>query len=424
MKKRVYQAVTIKKINIEKLLGFTSEKRIVFSVDAAKEDFFGALLTEEKVVLQTIKWRSPDNVKQILDLLEGLKAKRLEVVLEPTGTYGDAFREQAQKRGFPIYLMSPKRVHDAREIFDGVPSSHDAKAASIIGKLHLDGLSKLWPEKSEKQRQLSAALSMADIYHRQYHDNLNRLEAQLAKVWPELPKILPLTSASLPALLMTYGSPYKAAANGKTVRALLKKASNSALPHSKIEKVIESAANTIGVAMISEEDEAIRRLAEEIDRNRLALRESRKKVERIMSSADLPDGIREMSAAAGAITTATLLCKLGEPTSYDSAGAWLKAAGLNLKERSSGMYKGVLKITKRGPGSVRRYLYMMALRYINSDGVIKRWYAKKVKRDGGKKRKAIVSLMRKLLSGLWRVGRDGVAFDSDKLFDKAKLPAV
>jgi transposase len=424
MKKRVYQAVTIKKINIEKLLEFTSSKRIVFSVDAAKEDFYGALLNEEKIVLQTIKWQSPDNVEQMLDLLEGLKAKRLEVVLEPTGTYGDTFREQAQKRGFPIYLMSPKRVYDAREIFDGVPSSHDAKAASIIGKLHLDGLSKTWPEKSERQRQLAAALSMADIYHRQYHDNLNRLEAQLARVWPELPRILPLTSASLPALLMSYGSPRKTVADAQNARDLLKKTSNSALSHSKIGKVIESAANTIGVAMILEEEEAIERLAAEIERNRVALRESKKKVERIMSSADLPDGIKKMSAAAGAITTATLLCKLGEPTLYDSAGAWLKAAGLNLKERSSGMYKGVLKITKRGPGSVRRYLYMMALRYIGFDEVTKRWYAKKVKRDGGKKRKAIVALMRKLLSGLWRVGRDGVAFDSDKLFDKARLPAV
>lgn len=424
MKKRVYQAVTIKKVSNEKLLELTLDKRIVFSVDAAKEVFFGALLTEEKVVLQTIKWRSPDDVEQMLDLLEGLRAKRLEVVLEPTGTYGDAFREQAQKRGFLIYLMSPKRVYDAREIFDGVPSSHDAKAASIIGKLHLDGLSKPWPEKSEKQRQLAAALSMADIYYRQYHDNLNRLEAQLARVWPELPGILPLTSASLPALLMSYGGPHKAVADAQNVRDLLKKASNSALSHSKLEKVIAGAANTIGAEMIREEEDAIEKLAAEIERNRLSLRESRKAVERIMSSSDLTEGIKKMSAAAGAITTAILLCKLGDPTLYDSAGAWLKAAGLNLKERSSGMYKGVLKITKRGPGSVRRYLYMMALRYIGFDEVTKRWYAKKVKRDGGKKRKAIVALMRKLLSGLWRVGRDGVAFDSDKLFDKAKLPAV
>jgi len=320
--------------------------------------------------------------------------------------------------------MRPKRVHDASELFDGVPSSHDAKAASIIGRLHLDGLSKPWPEKEERQRQLASALSVADIYHRQYYDNLNRLEALLAKFWPELPKILLLTSASLPALLMEYGSPLKASSDTQQLREVLKKAGNSALSHSKVEQIIESAKCTIGIAMIAEEEDAVKSLAAEVNRNRLALREAKKKVERIMTLEDLPQGMKKMSAAAGAVTSALLICKLGNPSQYDSAGAWLKAAGLNLKERSSGMYKGVLKITKRGPGSIRRHLYMMALRYINSDDVVQKWYAKKVKRDGGKKSKAIVALMRKLLAGLWRVGRDGVAFDSSKLFDTRKLPAV
>jgi len=74
----------------------------------------------------------------------------------------------------------------------------------------------------------------------------------------------------------------------------------------------------------------------------------------------------------------------------------------------------------RTPYPHNAYVSLWKCRYINFDEVTKRWYAKKVKRDGGKKRKAIVALMRKLLSGLWRVGRDGVAFDSDKLFAKAR----
>jgi hypothetical protein len=27
-----------------------------------------------------------------------------------------------------VFMQSPKRVHDAREVFDGVPSLHDAKS--------------------------------------------------------------------------------------------------------------------------------------------------------------------------------------------------------------------------------------------------------------------------------------------------------
>jgi transposase len=424
LKKRVYQAVTVGKVNIEKLLVQTLDKRIVFSVDVAKEIFFGTLYSERKEVLQTIKWKSPNDVELMLELLKGLKTARLEVVMEPTGTYGDAFREQVEKQGFPVFLVSPKRCHDLREVYDGVPSSHDAKAAAVIGKMHFDGLSTPWPEKDERQRRLLAGLSMVDTYQRQYHDNLNRLEAQLSRYWPELPEILSTTSASLPCLLKAYGGPRKVAADTENSRDVLRKSGHGALSHTKVEKVLSSASGTIGVTMIPAEEEALMALAKEIDRNRVALREAKRKVEKIMGGAEQSSGVTEMSRAVGVITCAILLCKIGDPGSYDSAGAWLKAAGLNLKVRSSGKYMGILKITKRGPGAVRRYLYMAVLRFINNDEIVRRWYGKKVKRDGGRKGRAIVALMRKLAVGLWKAGRDGVPFDSAKLFDTTRLSAV
>jgi len=51
--------------------------------------------------------------------------------MEPGGTYGDALLWQRRQAGIALYRVSPKRVHDAAEVFDGVPSLHDAKAADI-----------------------------------------------------------------------------------------------------------------------------------------------------------------------------------------------------------------------------------------------------------------------------------------------------
>ncbi len=420
MKKRVYRALAIRKVDIERLREFTSGNRIIFSVDAAKTDFYGAIYNESKDVGLTVKWKSPDEVGLMLEVLKGLESSSLEVVVEPTGTYSDAFREQIEKQGYPVYLVSPKRSHDASEVYDGVPSSHDAKSAAIIGKLHLEGLSKPWPRKSEQQRRLSAALLMARVHRRQLDDNTNRLEAQLARHWPELPRILSLESASLLGLLGTYGGPSEVKNDRENVYGLLRRIGRS-LAYDKQTEVIDSAVSTIGVPMIPPEEEAIKELAKEIDRNRVALRESKKKVRQIMEDVGVSPGLKEMSKVAGQITTAILWVALGEPVLYESSGAYLKAAGLNLKERSSGTYKGCLKITKRGSGQVRQYLYLAVLRLIRSDSLIRKWYAKKVARDGGKKGNAIVALMRKLLIGLWRVGRDGAAFDSSKLFDESRL---
>ena len=36
-------------------------------------------------------------------------------------TYGDGLRALLMSRGVSVFMQSPKRVHDAREVFDGVP---------------------------------------------------------------------------------------------------------------------------------------------------------------------------------------------------------------------------------------------------------------------------------------------------------------
>ncbi len=418
IKKKIYHTVDIKKVDINKLKEFTAGKRIVFSVDAAKRNFFGAFQNTDKETILNIKWQSPGEVGLLLTLLKKLEASQLEMAMEPTSTYGDALREQAEQEGVDVYLVSAKKCHDAREVFDGVPSSHDAKSAAIIGRLHLDGISKPWPKKSEEQRKLASEMIIAKIMRKQLDDNVNRLEAQLARYWPELPEILSLDSAALLGLLETYGGPKKVIENKEAAYETIKFKGRS-LTLSKLERVICSADDTIGVAMIEAEEEAIKKLAMEIDRNRVGLRESQKEIKKIMNKNKTRTD--EMSKVIGQVTTAVLWVALGDPLSYDSAGGYVKAAGLNLKERSSGEYNGCLKITKRGSGEVRQYIYLAVLRLIQSDGLIKKWYSKKVARDGGKKMKAIVALMRKLMRGLWKASCDGVPFDSQLLFDRTRL---
>ena len=100
---------------------------------------------------------------------------------------------------------------------------------------------------------------------------------------------------------------------------------------------------------------------------------------------------------------------------YEEPTSLVKALGLNLKERSSGKYKGELKITKRGPGICRFYLYLAVLRLIVWEPELKKWYDAKVLRDGGKvKNKAIIALMRKVVRALWHVAR-GAEFDASLL---------
>jgi hypothetical protein len=100
--------------------------------------------------------------------------------------------------------------------------------------------------------------------------------------------------------------------------------------------------------------------------------------------------------------------------------AFLKAMGINLKEKSSGKMQGQLKITKRGPSRVRQYLWLAVFRWIQTDPIANAWYQRKKRRDGGRASRAAVALMRKLAKALYHVAR-GAAFDSSKLFDVSRL---
>jgi hypothetical protein len=58
--------------------------------------------------------------------------------------------------------------------------------------------------------------------------------------------------------------------------------------------------------------------------------------------------IQSQKPAVGLTTACVLWMCLGDPQNYHSAGAYRKAMGLNLSERSSGMHQGKLKLSKRG----------------------------------------------------------------------------
>jgi hypothetical protein len=79
-------------------------------------------------VLHTICWKGPDQNPTVLSMLRSFRAAALTVedVMEPSGTYGDVLRHQLEQDAFPVFMVSGKCTHDAKEIFDGVPSLQEA----------------------------------------------------------------------------------------------------------------------------------------------------------------------------------------------------------------------------------------------------------------------------------------------------------
>jgi transposase len=127
-----------------------------------------------------------------------------------------------------------------------------------------------------------------------------------------------------------------------------------------------------------------------------------------------------IAPAVGATTAAVLVTEVGDPCKFPSSRAYLKAYGLNLKEKSSGKYQGRLRITKNGSGRARQYLWLAVSRWRKKDAIVQAWYEAKVKRDGGSRARAVVALMRKLVKALFHIAR-GAQMDTQRLFDTTRL---
>ena len=394
---------------------------VTIGIDVAKEKMVAAVVDQGEAVLKTVGWSHPVETHRFVAFIQALRetAAAVDVAMEPSGVYGDALRWQLFEAGFDVHRVSPKKSSDADEIYDGVPSSHDAKCAGIVAWLDMRGKSEEWPVGSEEERGLTAALWVLEVHAKQFRQNRNRLEATTARHWPELTHFLDLDTATLLELLSAFGGPQEVAARPEEARALMIKVGGSALDRAKVEAVLASAANTVGLPPIEEEVGLTKAVAEKARRNQKAERKARRHVEELAKAGE---STKHMQAFVGKTTAAVVVAAAGDPASYESPQALVKSLGLNLKERSSGkkQNRGV-HITKRGSGTARMFLYMAALRHIKGDRVVRAWYAKKVARDGGRyKVKAVVAVVRKLTLALWHVAR-GATFDARLLFDTRRL---
>lgn len=419
--KRTYRAVAVKSLVLSELESRFRGRRLGIGLDIAKTELKASVIDmSDDSIVAMWSWKAPDETRSFVRLVVSLsKVADVEVALEPTGTYGDVLRALLGAAGIPVFRVNPKHTIDASELYDGVPSQHDAKCASVVAWLHARKKSSPWRETAAAHRDLVAAADIMVLYDKQEHACVGRLEAKVARHFPELYGVLELGSATVLALLAQFGDPKSIAAAAAAARELMRRTGGPLLASDKIDRVIELARTTTGVPMTPGEREMMKMLAVETNRNRVNANAAAKHVEKLGANIE---SVRRVGEVIGKRTAAVLYAEAGDPGSYAVPAAYVKTLGLNLKIKNSGKPAdiGRLKITKRGSSVARVYLYLAVLRLIQSDACFAAWYKRKAERDGGLKMKAIVALMRKLATALWHVAR-GQSFTPARLFDTERL---
>jgi transposase len=410
---RIYRAKSVKNVELNQVVQGRGGGVAHVGVDVGK-----------RAILAVLRWgegferpwlvKNPEEVREFVGLLTELKRGReLRVAMEPTGTYGEVLRQALSDAGIRVERVNPKVAHDYAEVFDGVPSQFDGKDAAVVAELLALGKSQEWKYEapSEAEQEMAYWVDWMDAQRRQGMMWLGRLEALLARYWPEATRRLKLSSATLLRIVQHYGGP-KGLANDERALARMATWGGHHLALEKIRAVLGDARQTVGVRQGPVDMRRMQVCAGQA----LAARKEVARSKRQLTTLARGNGVIQAQARAVGVATACVLwVHLGDPRCYCCAAAYRKAMGLNLREYSSGQYQGRLRISKRGAAPVRRWLYFAALRWIRC-GPARRWYLRKRARDGDEAQRAVIGVMRKLAKGLHRVGTTGESFRPEQLF--------
>lgn len=421
-KKRTYRAIDVQTLNLDAVLSAFAEGAVVtVALDVAKRKFLCALATADGEIEQIVRFEHPSTTNVFLLLLDRLRehGRGVVAVMEPTGTYGDAIRHQLLERGIEVHRVSTKHVHDIAELYDRVPSKHDAKDACMIAWLHARGRSSPWPALPENRRRMRALLTQRDLFDEPLRRLFSQFEALLARHFPEFETFFDLSRRRTPyALLAAFPSPAELArAELIELDALIKGVTRRNADMLELARLRDAARTTHGVPMIEEERELVREMATEV----LHLLDRRRAIDTRIEAAAKDDAqVQSLRSVLGVVTAAVVIAHLGSPTDYRCAASFEKAAGLNLRESSSGTREGRKHISKRGPGRVRKYLFLASMRLVQTDPIVRAWYRARSSWKDDDKGKALVAVLRKLTRALFHIAR-GEPFDASKLFDIRRL---
>jgi transposase len=413
-KSKPYAALPVNRIDPESLTHGRDGRDLVVGIDVGKFDLFAVPRWADRDFGRPWRVANPDQIPDLVGLLLRLaEGRTLRVALEPSGTYGDALRQALHDHGLTGLRVSPKAAHDYAEIFDGVPSQHDGKDAAVVAELAALGKATVWPYAAAEpwQEELVYWVDWLDAQRRLLALWPARLEALLARHWPEATRLLRLTKATLLRALAEYGGPAALVADGQARQRLLAWG-GVWLKADKVDRLLAGARTTVGVR----QGEVQRRQVQQYARQALAalgeVRRGRRELAGLVRGREV---LQAQARVVGSATACVLYASVGDPRQYSCGAAYRKAMGLNLTERSSGTQRGELHISKRGNPLARHWLYLAALRLVKKAG-LREWYQAKKARDGRGAKRAVVGVMRRLALALYAVGAKGASFEAGRLF--------
>jgi transposase len=373
---------------------------------------------EEEIPNQTGK------IERLLTRLHGLAEEAglngLLVLAEATGGYERKLLQTARRLGHETGLINPEHVSKLKTVESndtGKTDHKDPRVMHLIARLGKTQTARHLPERYRRLRRLTR-------YYDEDGETLTaarqRIQAVISDLFPDYDKSATFTFNSTGRALMDayQFDPYHIQRAGldrfkKTMKRRVN-ARFSTLEH-LFERAEESARyhkTEAETQLLAQRLKALWADFKRLTARRTALRAQIEAIGReLVADRELPtlDHLKGITL----FNLARLASQTGPLTDFGSGRALLRYAGLNLRERQSGSYRGQTRLSKKGRPLLRKILGQTIFPVLRKAMLYGPYYHRKLQ-EGMARAKAKVAVMRKFLRMLHSLARSGEAFDPDR----------
>lgn len=378
-------------------------QHMVVGIDIAKDMHVAQVMNYRS---QTLTKRhlsfsnTQEGFEKLLDWMKRVDKSQIIVGMEPTGHYWFNLANWLLEQHIEVVLVNPVATHRNKENRDNSPSKNDSKDAITIADLITRGCYTDYAPHAPLFDQIKTQMSDREYWAKLATSVGNRIVRWIDLYFPEFRQVFREWNGER-ALATLRFCPLPADLKNLEVDTLIAgwrehgmKRAGGVSGKAKAAELHRIAGRSIGKAWSANEArQDIQRLLETHAMIESMLAVIQGEVESLLDQ--VPQAKQLRSIGLGTITIASLLACAGDLRRYAHGRQLLRRAGLNLAERTSGKHRGQIKLSKRGDGTLRKYLYLAMLHLVGQHPDFKAWHARN-QRKGMAKMKSLFKLLGKL----------------------------
>jgi transposase len=402
-----------------------STSTLVIGIDIAKEkhaaqtiNFRGIVLTKRPILFSN-DLAGFEHLEHSIRKLQKMHGMDDVVVgMESTGHYWFNIANRLVRQGIDVVLVNPMTTKRNKENRDNSPSKNDPKDALVIADAVSRGFYTPFSPKEEAFRRIRVIVTNREHWVVKCGRIKNRIHRWLDIRFPEYRQAFDdIFSARSLATLRRFPAPSDllqlTPEQMVQIWGEYMERPGGMRGKNKATELQALARHSVGDSTALEEDKwELRHLIEEYERICRIIDEADEMIEKVLPEIPCSELVRSVGVSLPA--TAAILAFGGDLRKLSHGKQLLRKAGLNLAERSSGKYKGQIKLTKRGNSLLRKHLYFTVFHLLSFNKAFQAMHALNIEVKRMTKMQSMMKLIGKLARILVAMAKEGQTFCADK----------